>query len=227
MFCKTSRGRIKSNLTGDNFWMRSWATCTRFLSSFMCRWNRRLSSSSSKSKSFAASSRAWMRPFQERSAGTWGATAELTPVPITSTSSGARLFFRLGSSFLWTRQREDEWLLLPNRVRVFPHSFNSRKDKQTFHVMRSVLWLTDKQSALRGLTSDCHCHHDVQLVSRSAPSAYLGFFALESASCESAAGWSRFSVFIARMESIHLLKLRDHQHDHVFPSSSWWMFCVD
>lgn len=85
--------------------MRSWATCTKFLSSCMCFWNRRFSSSSSRSKSLAASSKAWMRPFQERRAGTWGATAELTPVPITRTSSGARLVFRLGSSFLWGRQR--------------------------------------------------------------------------------------------------------------------------
>lgn len=71
----------------------------------MCFWKRLLSSSSSRSKSLAASSKACIRPFQERSAGTWGATAELTPVPITSTSSGARLVFRLGSSFLWGRQR--------------------------------------------------------------------------------------------------------------------------
>lgn len=101
-----SKGKKGSDsLTGESFWMRSWATCTKFLSSCMCFWKRRLSSSSSKSKSLAASSKAWMRPFQERSAGTWGATAELTPVPITRTSSGARLVFRLGSSFLWGRQR--------------------------------------------------------------------------------------------------------------------------
>ena len=101
-----NRGRLR--LTGESFWMRSWATCTKFLSSCMCFWKRRLSSSSSRSKSLAASSKAWMRPFQERSAGTWGATAELTPVPITRTSSGARLVFRLGSSFLWGRQRLGE-----------------------------------------------------------------------------------------------------------------------
>lgn len=97
--------RSTPELTGESFWMRSWATCTKFLSSCMCFWKRLLSSSSSRSKSLAASSKACMRPFQERSAGTWGATAELTPVPITSTSSGARLVFRLGSSFLWGRQR--------------------------------------------------------------------------------------------------------------------------
>lgn len=100
-----TEGHINPKLTGESFWMRSWATCTKFLSSCMCFWKRRLSSSSSRSKSLAASSKAWMRPFQERSAGTWGATAELTPVPITSTSSGARLVFRLGSSFLWGRQK--------------------------------------------------------------------------------------------------------------------------
>lgn len=99
------RKRQGKRLTGESFWMRSWATCTKFLSSCMCFWKRRLSSSSRRSKSLAASSKAWMRPFQERSAGTWGATAELTPVPITRTSSGARLVFRLGSSFLCGRQR--------------------------------------------------------------------------------------------------------------------------
>ena len=97
-------GSRKEVLTGDSFWMRSWATCTKFLSSCKCFWKRRLSSSSSRSKSLAASSKAWIRPFHERSAGTWGATAELTPVPITRTSSGARFVFRLGSSFLWGRK---------------------------------------------------------------------------------------------------------------------------
>lgn len=105
MTCLYKCGTETEKLTGESFWMRSWATCTKFLSSCMCFWKRLLSSSSNRSKSFAASSRACMRPFQERSAGTWGATAELTPVPITSTSSGARLVFRLGSSFLWGRQR--------------------------------------------------------------------------------------------------------------------------
>ncbi len=107
-------------LTGESFWMRSWATCTKFLSSCMCFWKRRLSSSSSRSKSLAASSKAWMRPFQERSAGTCGATAELTPVPITSTSSGARLVFRLGSSFLWGRQKlsDDASQILSNSMKV-------------------------------------------------------------------------------------------------------------
>lgn len=103
--------------------MRSWATCTKFLSSCMCFWKRLLSSSSSRSKSLAASSKAWMRPFHERSAGTWGATAELTPVPITSTSSGARLVFRLGSSFLWSRQRlsDDAFQTLPMVQRLPKH----------------------------------------------------------------------------------------------------------
>lgn len=65
-----TEGHKKPTLTGESFWMRSWATCTKFLSSCMCFWKRLLSSSSSRSKSLAASSKAWMRPFQERSAGT-------------------------------------------------------------------------------------------------------------------------------------------------------------
>lgn len=87
-------------LTGDSFWMRSWATWTRFLSSWRHFWNFLLSSSSRRSKSMAASSKAWINPFQDFRAGTWGATAALMPVPITSTSSRGFLVFRLGSSFL-------------------------------------------------------------------------------------------------------------------------------
>lgn len=123
------RRKGSSTLTGESFWMRSWATWTKFLSSCMCFWNRWLSSSSSRSKSLAASSRAWMRSFQERSAGTSGATAELTPVPITRTSSGARLVFRLGSSFLWGTQRlnGDDF----KKRRCFP---NPPTQQQTIHL---------------------------------------------------------------------------------------------
>jgi hypothetical protein len=61
-------------LTGESFWIRSWATWTRFLSSWRHFWNFLLSSSSRRSKSMAASSKAWINPFQDFSAGTWGAT---------------------------------------------------------------------------------------------------------------------------------------------------------
>lgn len=74
-----------------------------------------------------------MSPFQERSAGTWGATAELTPVPITSTSSGARLVFRLGSSFLWGRQRlsddASQTLLMARRLPKHCVSRAGREDE--------------------------------------------------------------------------------------------------
>ena len=63
-------------------------------------WNFLLFSSSRRSKSMAASSKAWINPFQDLRAGTWGATAALMPVPITSTSSRGFLVFRLGSNFL-------------------------------------------------------------------------------------------------------------------------------
>ena len=85
---------------GGSFWMRSWATWTRFLSSWRHFWNFLLFSSSRRSKSMAASSKAWINPFQDFRAGTWGTTAALMPVPITSTSSRGFLVFRLGSSFL-------------------------------------------------------------------------------------------------------------------------------
>lgn len=116
---RKERKRDSDGLTGESFWMRSWATCTKFLSSCMCFWKRRLSSSSSRSKSLAASSRAWISPFQERRAGTCGATAELTPVPITRTSSGARLVFRLGSSFL---QKQAEIRVMSGPHMVLPKS---------------------------------------------------------------------------------------------------------
>lgn len=98
---KTSNGiQHKEILTGESFWIRSWATWTRFLSSWRHFWNFLLSSSSRRSKSMAASSKAWIKPFQDFRAGTWGATAALMPVPMTSTSSRGFLVFKLGSSFL-------------------------------------------------------------------------------------------------------------------------------
>lgn len=72
-------------------------------------WNFLLFSSSRRSKSMAASSKAWINPFQDLRAGTWGATAALMPVPITSTSSRGFLVFRLGSSFLKGSNEWDNW----------------------------------------------------------------------------------------------------------------------
>lgn len=198
----------KDRLTGESFWMRSWATCTKFLSSCMCFWKRLLSSSSNRSKSLAASSKAWMRPFQERSAGTWGATAELTPVPITRTSSGARLVFRLGSSFLWGRQRlsfegsqVDVFQILPTLWR-FKKCFQALltcivKIIPTFALLnrKNLIGPAGYKDAL---VMDRLCHW-----LWSSTTAHLGFFALESASWESAAG--RFSVFTATKVAIQLL----------------------
>ena len=109
LFYRRSNTKAYRVLTGDSFWMRSWATWTRFLSSWRHFWNFLLSSSSRRSKSMAASSKAWINPFQDLRAGTWGATAALMPVPITSTSSRGFLVFRLGSSFLKGSNEWDNW----------------------------------------------------------------------------------------------------------------------
>lgn len=113
-------------LTGESFWIRSWATWMRFLLSSRHFWNFLLSSSSRRSKSIAASSRAWIKPFQDFKAGTWGATAALMPVPITKTRSWGFLHFRLGRSFLQPEDRREDMSVINDHISLLPFLLGSQ-----------------------------------------------------------------------------------------------------
>lgn len=97
---RETEGPVRKGLTGDIFRIRSCATTSRSRSFVTFLRNSATSPGCSTSSCSAASMTASMQLLQEQRAGIPGATAALTPVPMTSSSSCGCFRMRLFRNFL-------------------------------------------------------------------------------------------------------------------------------
>ena len=103
-------------LTGDIFRIKSCATTSKSRSLATFFWNSATSPGCSTSNWSAASRTASIQLRQEHKAGIPGATAALTPVPITSKSSRGCLRIRLFKNFLASRSQTNSVLVIINKA---------------------------------------------------------------------------------------------------------------
>lgn len=126
-------------LTGDIFLMRSCATTSRSLSFMTLLRNSATSPGCSTSSCSAAPRTASMQLLQEHSAGIPGATAALTPVPITRRRSRGCFLTRLFKNFLEHRKQNVHFSFpgSPEGLRDWPQEFTWAITASAKHQPRS------------------------------------------------------------------------------------------